>query len=171
MTTTVWQRVDQAGRNLAPVAVTVVLVLGGMVRLHLPDYDTIAPSLALMAVYYWAIHRPDLLRPSMAFAIGLLHDLLSGAPLGMNALILVLAHWVVVTQRRFFLANSFLLLWWGFALIVLGAAFVQWLAFSVLHAQVLAPNAALFQAMMTLSLFPIFAWVFIRLHRAFLQQP
>lgn len=169
MTASTWNKLDQAGRNLAPLSVTLMLVLTGMVPSYLPNYDRVAPSLALMAVYYWAIHRPDLLRPSAAFAVGLLQDLLSGAPLGMNALVFVLIHQGVVRQRRFFLANSFLLLWWGFALIVLGAMFIQWIAYSVLSLKLLAMDAALFQALLTLSLFPLFAWLFIRVHRAFLQ--
>jgi rod shape-determining protein MreD len=147
-----------------------MLLLLAMVPLYLPGYETVAPALALMSVYYWAIHRPDLIRPSVAFAIGLLQDMLTGAPLGMTALVLVLCHWVVVSQRSFFLANSFVLLWVGFAFIVFGAALVQWLAFSMLALTVMPLEAALCQAALTLALFPIFAWLFIRVHRAFLKE-
>lgn len=170
MTVSVWQRLDQAGRSLAPVAVTVMLLLLSMVPLYLPGSELVPPALALMSVYYWAIHRPDLIRPSVAFAIGLLQDMLAGAPLGVTALVLVLCHWVVVSQRGFFLANSFVLLWVGFAFIVFGAALVQWLAFSVLTLTVMPLEAALFQAALTLALFPIFASLFIRVHRAFLKE-
>lgn len=169
MIPSVWQKLDQAGRNLTPVTVTLMLVLIGMVPVYLPGFQPVAPAVAVVSVYYWAIHRPDLLRPSTAFAIGLLQDLLSGAPLGMNALLLVLTHWVVVTQRRFFLGNSFLLLWWGFSLIMLGVAVVQWFAFSVLSARLLSMAPALFQALTTIALFPLLAWLFIRVQRAFLQ--
>ncbi len=168
MNMTLWQKLDQTGRNLAPCVVTVMLVLAGMVPFYLPDYDRIAPSLALMAVYYWAIHRPDLLRPSAAFAIGLLQDLISGVPLGLNALILVMTHWIVVTQRSFFLASSFLLLWWGFALIALAVAVVQWVACVAVYWAILPAAPVLFQALLTIALFPWFAWLFIRVHRAFL---
>lgn len=170
MTVSVWQRLDLAGRSLAPAAVTVMLVLLGMVPLYIPGYERVVPALALMSVYYWAIHRPDLVRPSAAFAIGLLQDLLSGTPLGMTALVLVLCHWVVMSQRAFFLANSFALLWTGFAFIVLGAAFVEWLAYSILSLRLVPFLAPLFQAVLTLALFPVFAWLFIRVHRAFLKE-
>lgn len=169
MTLTLWQRLDKAGRNLAPFAVTVMLVLVGMVPLHIPAYAQIAPALTLMSVHYWAIHRPDLLRPSAVFAVGLLQDLLSGAPLGLNALVLVSAYWLVLSQRRFFLASTFALMWFGFATVALGAAFVQWAALSVFYATLLPFEASFFQVMLTLILFPAFAWLFIRIHRAFLQ--
>ena len=170
MTVTVWQRLDKTGRNLAPIAVTVMLLLVGMVPLQIPSYTTVAPALTLMSVYYWAIHRPDLLRLGAVFGIGLLQDLLSGGPLGLNALTLVCVHWTVLTQRRFFLANTFALLWFGFAFIVLGAALLQWAAVCALSATLLPFDAPLFQALLTLALFPVFAWLFIRVHRAFLQS-
>lgn len=164
-----WQRLDRMGRNLAPFAVTVMLVLLGLVPLRIPHYTPVAPLLTLMAVYYWSIHRPDLLRPSAVFAIGLLQDLLSGGPLGLNALMLLAVHGVVLSQRRYFLASTFALMWFGFALIVVGAALLQWTAFSVLDGALLAMDAAFAQAMLTLALFPILAWLFVRIHRAFLQ--
>ena len=171
MTLSLWQRLDQTGRHLAPGLVTVVLVLASSIPLYLPNYERVVPILALMAVYFWAIHRPDLIRPSAAFMIGLLQDLLSGGTLGLNALLLVLVHWVVVTQRGFFLANSFLMLWWGFALTAFGAGVLLWLAGSMLFLHFLPVDAFLFQALLTICLFPPFAWLFIRVHRTFLVMP
>lgn len=169
MTVTFWQRIDKTGRNLAPFAITVILGLLGMVPLRIPSFTEVAPSLTLMAVYYWTIHRPDLLRPGAVFFIGLLQDLLSGAPLGLHGLILVLVQWGVLTQRRFFLANTFSLMWVGFAMIVFGAAFTEWLVFCALNTMVMPFQALFAQALLTLALFPVFAWMFIRIHRAFLQ--
>lgn len=169
MTLTFWQRIDKAGRNLTPFAITVMLGLLGMVPLRLPSFAEVAPSLTLMAVYYWSIHRPDLLRPSAVFAVGVLQDLLSGAPLGLHGLILVLVQGTVLSQRRFFLASTFLLMWVGFALVVFGAAFTEWLVFCALNTTLMPFRALFFQALLTLAVFPLFAWVFIRIHRAFLQ--
>lgn len=38
MTATFWQKVDKTGRNLAPFAVTVMMVLVGMIPLPVPGY-------------------------------------------------------------------------------------------------------------------------------------
>jgi rod shape-determining protein MreD len=164
-----WNKLDQAGRNLTPAAVTMMLMLAGMVPLHLPLYGSVAPMLSLMSVYYWAIHRPDLLRPSIAFLIGVFQDLLGGLPLGVTALLFVSAYWLLISQRRFFLGTSFMMLWWGFTVVALGAGLVQWAAFCLLTLRLLPPAPALVQAALTLSLFPVFAWIFVRVHRAFLQ--
>ena len=170
MNITLWQRLDQIGRSLAPAAVTVMLVLLGMVPLYLPGWDKVAPAMALMSVYYWSIHRPDLLPPSAAFAIGLLQDLLAGTPPGMTALVLVSCHLVVETQRGFFLANAFLMLWLGFAFIVFGAALLQGAFYSLLYQTLVPMQIPLVQAAVTLAVFPLFASLFISVHRAFLKE-
>lgn len=169
MTVTLWQRLDKTGRNLAPFAVTVMLALVGLVPVPAPGFAPVAPFLTAIAIYYWAIHRPDLMRPGTAFLIGLLQDLLTGGPLGVNALVLVLIHWTVMNQRRVLMASSFGMMWVGFALVMLGVACVQWLAFSSLNATVLPFKPALFQALLTMAMFPAVAWILIRVHRAFLQ--
>lgn len=170
MTAGFWQRIDQAGRNVAPFAIAVLLMLVGMVPIRLPGWGPVAPQLVLMALFYWAIHRPDLLRPSLAFGLGVLQDLLSGMPVGLSALVYVLVYWVVLSQRRFFLAGSFAMLWLGFLLIAAGAALVYWLGVSALGLTLVSPAPAAAQAALTVALFPVFAWLFMRVHRAFLQE-
>lgn len=169
MTATFWQRLDKAGRNLAPFAVTVMLLLIGLIPIPVPSYAQVAPALTMVSVYYWTIHRPDLMRPGVAFLIGLLQDLLTGGPLGLNALLLVVTQWVVVNQRRVFLASTFSLLWFGFAMIMLGAAVLQWLAYSALSASLLPFATAFFQALLTIAVFPAVGWLLIKVHRAFLH--
>lgn len=166
----IWHRIDQTGRNLLPFAVTVAMMLVAMVPIRLPGFSMVAPPLTLIAVFYWAIHRPDLLRPSVVFLVGLLQDLLSGAPLGMTPLVFTLCYWVLITQRRFFLGGSFAMLWWGFALVAAGVAAVQWAAYSVIEVTLLDARPALFQALVAIAIFPAPAWILMRVQRAFLNE-
>jgi rod shape-determining protein MreD len=162
--------VDRGARNAAPVLVTLLLMLAGMTPLRLPQFGSILPPLALMAVYYWAVHRPDLMRPMVAFGIGALQDLLSGAPMGVTPLTFMIAYWVSLTQRRLFLGTSFLLLWTGFAVVAAVAAIVQWVAYSALAGSFVAAPTAVFQAALAIGLFPLPAWLFMRVQRAFLSS-
>lgn len=165
----IWQRLDSAGRNLLPFAITVLMMLVAMAPTRIPALSAVAPPLALMAVFYWAIHRPDLLRPGVVFVIGVLQDLLSGMPIGLSALVFIVAYWVVLTQRRFFLGNSFLLLWWGFGMVAIAAAAIKWAIYSLTFVTVLDAKPVAFQALLAIAIFPLPAWVLMRLHRAFLS--
>lgn len=166
----VTQRLDQTGRHLVPFLVTIAAMLLGMVALPLPGYSWMAPPFTLMAIYYWVIHRPDLLRPGTVFAIGVLQDLLSYAPLGLTTLTFVLVYWVVLKQRRFFLGNSFAFLWFGFLLIDAGAGAAQWAIYSLMEAHLVDLTALGMQTVMAAVTFPLAGWVFSRLNRGLLSE-
>ncbi len=164
------QRMDAAARNLLPVALALAAVILGTTPLYLPGYGAVAPNLALMAVFYWAIYRPDLFPAVVAFAVGLVQDALMGTPMGLNALVLLAAYGAIVAQRRFFQNKSFLVVWWAFSLVGLGATLMGW-ALMTMHAVRLAdPLPALFSGLVTVGLYPFAAWLLARLHHAVLPE-
>lgn len=171
MNATLWQKLDGAARRAAPGAVTLLLVLVGVTPLQVPFYGRIAPMLALMSIYYWAIHRPDLMPLSLVFAVGLVHDALTGAPLGIHSLVFLVCHWMVLGQRRFLVGRSFVVLWWGFFMLMLLAAALDWVAFSAYFARVMPVEPVVFRTLLTVALFPVAAWAFIQVHRGFVRQP
>lgn len=162
-------QLDRTARNLLPLSVTILAMLVGMVPLTLPGYAMVTAPLMLMCLFYWVIHRPDLLRPLIVFAIGLLQDLIGGTPVGMTSMALILAYWLLITQRRFFLGRSFLMLWIGFALVAFGSAAVQWAVFALMTASMLDARPVIVQALLGVALFPVMAWLLQRLHRAYLS--
>lgn len=145
----------------------VLLVLLSTIPFYIPGYGPVAANLVLMAVFYWAVHRPDLLSSMTVFLIGLLQDILVGMPPGMNAFVLLLVRIIAVTQGRVFRGRSFLILWWGFGLVALATAFVVWGLSSIYVLALLDPMPGLFQAGMTTALFPflagLFTWMQVRL--------
>ena len=170
MKPTPWQRLDILARNLTPFGMTMILVLLGVVPLHLPDFVRVTPVLGVMAVYHWTIHRPELLPAYAVFAIGLLQDVLTGAPIGVNALVFLTVYGVVLTQRRFFVTRSFLIAWLGFSLVAAGAALESWILVSAYHVTLVEPRQLFFQYLVTLGCFPALAWVFLRWQQAVLGQ-
>src|SRR5438067_11739485 len=86
-----------------PTVTILALALLSVLPLRFPDYAAVAPLLALAGLYYWTIYRPDLLPPVAIFLCGLVLALLSGAPLGVAALVFLLTRAVSTPHRRFFL--------------------------------------------------------------------
>ena len=170
MTGEVLQRLDRIARNLIPFGLGMFLVIVGTLPLYIPGYGPVAADFALMAVFYWAIYRPDLLPPSAAFVIGLLQDILVGTPPGMNALVLVLVRAGVVSQGRLFRTKSFLVMWWGFAMVALGAAILQWMLTAALEFSIVRPLPGVFRCALTVALFPFLGWALARTQHTALQQ-
>ena len=164
-----WHRMDLLARQLTPSMLTLILVIIGVVPLRILEFSTVMPLLPLMAVYHWAVFRPRLLPAYAVFLIGILQDILTGAPVGVNALVFLLVYGAVLSQKRFFTGKSFLILWLGFSLIAAAASALNWLAVSLLSATIVEIRTAVFQYLLTVGFFPAVAWVFMRWQRAFLR--
>ncbi len=169
MKSTVWQRLDLVARNLLPVSFTILLIMIGMLPIRPPDASAIVPSMALIAVFFWTIYRPDLMPEWAVFLIGLFQDLMAGGLVGLGTLVLLLVQQVVKTQRRTCINAPFLLCWAIFALVVVGAQSVAWLLTCGLHLRLVSPMPGVFEGLLTLAFFPPLAWIFARMQRLLLR--
>ena len=122
-----------------------------------------------MSVYHWSIYRPELLPAPAVFVLGLVLDALTGGPLGLFALILVIVFGIVSMQRRTFLGKTFLVEWFGFLLVVAGASVASWLITCIYYVALVDARPIALQAMLTLAAYPCIVWVFARVARTALR--
>lgn len=165
----VWQRLDIIARGLLPAFSVFVLLLINLLPISVPLLSTASPALALMAVFYWSVNRPDLLTGLTAFLLGFLQDLLMGLPLGVSSLVLLLVQTGSASQGRFFHNKNFSVMWWGFALVAIPALLVQWLLSSALIGALLPIKATVISYILTAVLFPVVAWVLARAQNSLLR--
>ena len=170
MNPTLAQRLDRVARNVVPALLGVLLVLLSTIPFYIPGYGQMAANLVLMAVFYWAVHRPDLLSNVTVFLIGLLQDILVGMPPGLNAIVLLLVRTIAVSQSRVFRGRSFIILWWGFGIVALASSFVTWVLSAIYVFAPINPLPGLFQAGMTTALFPFLAGLFTLMQVKLLSQ-
>ena len=170
MTSSFLNRLDTWARNLAPFALTLLMLIVGTTPLHLPFFVPLGSSLAMISVYYWAIHRPELLPAPAVFAIGLIGDLMGSAPLGVGTLILLLVYAVALSQRRLFFGQPFLVVWWGFLMIAAAAMSLGWILSSIVGGGALDPKPTIFAYLMTLALYPALGDLLARAQRSFLRS-
>jgi rod shape-determining protein MreD len=166
----VWLRLDLWARNITPVGLTFVLILITMLPTHLPGFARVTPVLALISVYHWAVYRPRLLPAWALFLLGLLQDFLSGAPIGINVLIFLSVQWLVLSQRQFLVGKTFLIYWFGFALVSMVAACETWVLASIHYVSLLSPLGIFAQYLVTAGIFPLIALMFLRWQRVFLDH-
>lgn len=155
--------VDETLAPLAPVTLCVVLVFLIAVPYRLPGLAGVMPQLTVMAVFYWSLSRPDLLSALAVVVVGLLQDVLTGGPLGMGALILLLVRAATISQRRFLVDKPFLVGWTGFAVIALGASLFGWVLAAAYYGAWPAPAVSIIQVLLTITAYPAVALFFGRL--------
>lgn len=162
---TLWHWLDLWAWRLVPVGLCIVFMLVTVVPVPIAGYGAIVPMLALASVFFWAIHHPRLLPPAVVFAIGIVQDILTGALVGSGAVVLLLVYCVVVSQRIIFYNKSFLMVWWGFMVVAMGAGILTWALASVFGGYLILPRAAVFQVLLTIVLYPLLTWILHGVHR------
>jgi len=159
-------RVDGPAARLLPMATALAATVISIQPIHVRGYAALTPAFTLMVVYHWTIYRPDLLPPLALFLVGVTQDLLAGAPLGMSALLLLLARAMVRRHRSHFVNQSFPFVWAGFTLLTGSAMLLLWFVHSLLDGALLDFRSTVFRAVATISLFPLASFLLGRTQRA-----
>lgn len=89
-----------------PALIAVILVMLANMPVSFTGGVLPAPALALAAIYFWVLVRPDLMPPFIVLLIGLLEDLLSGGPPGLWAAGFLAAYALTDRQRETFAGLS-----------------------------------------------------------------
>jgi len=160
-----WARLDIMARNMAPLLLTLLLMLLSLVQTQIENFSAVMPMLVLISIYYWAIYRPDLMPLLMIFLLGILQDLIGGGLIGLQAFILIAAFGFVSRQRRFFHGKSFGVVWWGFMLVGLFAAILQWGFVIGIEQRWVSPWPVFFSYLLSVAIFPILAIAMVAVHR------
>lgn len=163
-------RLEQLTRHWVPPGLVILCMLIAVLPGIMPYWSDVAPALALIPLYYWSIYRPDLIGMTSAFLLGVLQDMLTGVPLGVNALLFVLIQAVVSGQRRFFLAKPFFVAWWGFAMVIAVALPIKYLLVAMLYGDFTPLSNLVFHMLLTAAMFPPVGWVCARTQMALLQD-
>src|SRR5579863_4910104 len=159
-------RVNSGVARMLPIATTLLAAIIAILPVPVPGYAALTPAFTLMAVYHWTIYRPDLLPPIGVFAIGLTQDLLAGAPVGVGALMLLLARAAVLRARRYFINRTFPFVWTGFAALGAAAMLAVWAVQCLVQLTFFDLRSTMFRTVLTIAIFPVASFALGRTQRA-----
>ncbi|HCX68532.1 rod shape-determining protein MreD [Parvibaculum sp.] len=162
----------RAGRivmTVMPFAMGLACVLLAFVPFGRIFGSALTPAFPLMAIYYWAVVKPEMFPPVAVLAVGLMFDLLSGGAIGLWALVYVVTYAVVISQRMLLVNAPFSAFWIGFLATAVFAGFLAWVIVSVIHGIFVPPSSVVRHMAVTVAVFPIFAMLFGRIQTRVLQ--
>jgi rod shape-determining protein MreD len=163
-------RLRVALRTATPFLLTVLLLVVGSIPFHLPFMRPIGPGLVLVAVYYWSVHTPWLMSSPVVFAIGLLSDLLGGAPIGVGVLLLLCAHGMALLQRRLVEDAAGIAIWLWFVGTACLTGLLGWLITSHLAGTLMDPWPVGIGTLLAAIVYPFVAWAFHPVQRSLLRE-
>ncbi|HEX3863935.1 MAG TPA: rod shape-determining protein MreD [Stellaceae bacterium] len=162
-------RVNNGLARAIPIATTVAAAIVSILPVQAPGYAALTPAFTLMAVYHWTIYRPDLLPPVGLFAVGVAHDMLSGGPVGISALVLLLARAAVLRYRRIFINRTFPFVWAGFTVLSATALLSLWALHCLMQLSLLDLRTTMFRGVATVAIFPLASFALGRTQRALME--
>ena len=116
------------------------------------------PAIALIPLYYWTIHRPELLPPVIVFLLGLAQDFATAGPVGLWAVVYLITYAVTLSQRAEIEGMPMRFAWAAFAGVTLLGLLVGWFGASIYNGGFLSAVPMALQAVITAALFPILGW-------------
>ncbi len=165
------QKCDLAIRQTLPFLTAFIAALLMATQTHVPRLNSMMPMLTLGVVFFWAVHRPLLFGMGSAFVIGLMQDLVTGVPLGLGTLILLLTRAGVTPQARLFLGKPLVFHWWGFILVALAAAVASWILAAMILGVIAPISQVLMSALLGVVVFPVTYGICILLERLLVEEP
>jgi len=161
---TIWRRIDAAARRIFPAATTLAAVVLLAFPLPIPAKAELQHGIAMASVYFWTLYRPNSMKPSVCFVIGLLVDLLGPEPPGVTMVILLAAHGIAMRSRFRLIRQGFIAVWSSFVAVAAGCCAAEWALTSSLDLRLLPATPALFELVLAAGFYPLLATVFARAH-------
>lgn len=157
-------------RRAVPFFTAVLAALVDM--LPLPDAapSALAPLTTLAVVFFWSVHRPDLMTPLAAAAAGILFDAMAGLPLGLTGLVLLLTRALAATPDPILFDRPPLLVWGSFLLVAAAVSLARWLVASAWSLHLFALRPVLFELALTVAVYPLVAGLLGRVDHAVLGR-
>lgn len=163
-------QVNRILRGSIPFWLTFFLALLSVVPMRIDGFATVTPSLVSISVFYWSLHRPYLLPAPVVFLVGIISDILTGVPMGLSSLMLLFIHGVAISQRLVFVGRAFILTWWGYFLIATAVALLSWIIACLYSLSILPIAPILIQLLLSILVFPVFAWCFGQVQSSMLRH-
>jgi len=123
----------------------------------------VAPFWSAILIFTWSVRWPETLPSTLIFAIGLLTDIVTGAPVGVYAFSLLTLAFFGRLQQRFLSSQHFIAVWIDFAILsflfVFLIGLLSLVAFEQYHAIMALSIGSLWSWLLLVLLFPVLSLI------------
>lgn len=153
-----------------PLITTLIMVFLFFMPVDSTHINYFRPAIGMICVYYWALTRGYIFSFFSAFSVGLVIDVYSSSPLGINVVILMLLVWATGWLEKYFNMSSFGINWLAFGVVEAVFVLIKWLLLSLYFQQLLPVAEIGLGFISTLMFYPLIAYINAWIARNFLPQ-
>lgn len=153
-----------------PLIATLILMFIFFMPINSVRLNYFRPTVGVICVYYWTLKRGYMFSYVSAFVVGLLMDVYSSSPLGLNIVFMMLLVSVINWLARYFQSASFNVCWALFAAVELGQILLKWLALTIYFGRLVVLSEVMISYFSTLMFYPLIVCLNVWVQNHFLPQ-
>ena len=115
----------------------------------------VIPPLYLVPIFFWLVYAPQLMPLTVVFLIGIVKDVISGAPAGLSSLILIVLSVIVVSQADTLKQQVKTTLWGSFAVFTVLYYLLNYLSSCLISGHFVLPQLNYISIIVLINLYPV----------------
>lgn len=155
-------------KKILPLLCSVFFLLLIYIPIHIPLSPLFRPDVSMICIYFWVLYRKDLFGILSTVVLGIIADILSSSPDGLNIFTFMLVFTLSSTFGSYVNTKPFIISWVGFAIITLVSLLVKWLLVSIFYSSFLPFNGVITAYFATVFLYPLISRINIYVQNKFL---
>ncbi len=120
-------------------------------------------------IYFWSSQRPDAFNGISVFLLGIIADVMSANPLGINVMTFLCLYFLATRLSTYINVKRFSYSWLLFALSITLSIMFKFLITSIFNRMWIPLNAALLELLLTITIYPLLARYYIWVERRYIH--
>ena len=164
------EKVATLFQRLLPLVTSIAFLLLAYVPINFGLFYNVRPDFGLMCIYFWMLHRPDLIGIGAIVVMGIVSIAISSSVAGASLVGYLVMYILMYNTQKLFNAKPFVVVWYGFMALCFCALFIKWLIVSIYYNSFLPLSMMIFSYLMGVVLYPLVSSVLAFVQNKFIQD-
>lgn len=157
-------------QRLLPLVTSIAFLLLAYVPVNFSFFYNVRPDFGLMCIYFWMLHRPDLIGIGTIVIMGVVSIAISSSVIGASLIAYLVMYVLMYNFQKLFNAKPFVVIWYGFMALSLVSILVKWLVVSVYYNMFLPLSILMLGYLIGIVMYPLMAIVLAFVQNRFIQD-
>jgi len=135
--------------------VTILIIAGQFQTFAIAADMTLRPYFIVIAIFFWTLHRPEILHPLTVFMIGFIYDAFLGIFLGTHSVLFISLYYILKQQRAFLTSQNQFSLFVAFILALTVFGVLEYALSCLYNFQITVPYPVLYNVLVTIFFYPL----------------
>lgn len=157
-------------QRFLPLITSIAFLLLAYLPLNFGLFYNVRPDFGLMCIYFWMLHRPDLIGIGTIVVMGIVSIAISSSVAGASLVGYLVMYILMYNIQKLFNAKPFVVIWYGYMALCLVSLLVKWLVVSVYYDTFLPLSILMLGYLLGIVIYPLVSVVLAFVQNRFIQD-